>query len=117
MEGRDGEPPEVVRACGRAGGEAGGGVDGELGRRSCYCAGRRSLQRREKGRKEKRERVTVAAWWLCWLPVVELVLLVVYRLGLLVFSQEKAAVERWRELQKADGERWKMETGGEAGFL
>jgi hypothetical protein len=26
-------------------------------------------------------------------------------------------VERWRELQKADGERRKMETGGEAGFL
>jgi hypothetical protein len=117
MEGRDGEPPEVVRACGRAGGEAGGGVDGELGRRSCYCAGRRSLQRREKGRKEKRERVTVAAWWLCWLPMVELVFLVVYRLGLLVFSLEKTTVERWRELQKADGERWKMETGGEAGFL
>jgi len=44
MQGRDGEPPEAVRACGRAG----GGVDGELGRWSCYCVGRRSLQRREK---------------------------------------------------------------------
>jgi hypothetical protein len=52
------------------------------------------LQRREKGRKEKRERVVVAAWWLCWLPVVELVFVVVYRLGLLVSSPEKAAVER-----------------------
>ena len=71
----------------------------------------------ERDRKEKRERVAVAAWWLCWLPVVELVFVVVYRLGLLVFSPEKAAVERWRELQKADGERRKMETGGEAGFL
>jgi hypothetical protein len=74
------------------------------------------LQRREKGQKEKRERVAVAAWWLCWLPVVELVFVVVYRLGLLVFSLEKAAVERWRELQKADGKRRKMETGG-AGFF
>jgi hypothetical protein len=117
MQGRDGEPPEVVKACGRAGGEVGGGVDGELSRWSCYCAGRRSLQRREKGQKEKRERVAVAAWWLCWLPVVELVFVVVYRLGLLVFSLEKAAVERWRELQKADGKRRKMETGGEAGFF
>jgi hypothetical protein len=51
------------------------------------------LQRREKGQKEKRERVVVAAWWLCWLPVVELVFVVVYRSGLLVFSPEKAAGE------------------------
>jgi len=56
MQGRDGEPPEAVRACGRDG----GGVDGELGRRSCYCVGRRSLQRRERRWKKKRERVTVA---------------------------------------------------------
>jgi len=63
MQGRDGEPPEAVRACGRAGGEAGGGVDGELGRQSCYCAGRRSLQRRERPWKEKGKRVTVAFWW------------------------------------------------------
>jgi hypothetical protein len=35
------------------------------------------LQRREKGWKEKRERVTVAAWWLCWLPVMELVVALV----------------------------------------
>jgi hypothetical protein len=93
-QGKDGEPPKAVRACGRAGSS----VDGELGRRSFYCAGRRSLQRREKGWKEKGERVMVAAWWLCWLPVVELVFVVMYRLGLLVFSPEKAAVERWREL-------------------
>jgi hypothetical protein len=48
--------------------------------------------------------------------VVELVFVVVYRLGLLVFSPKKVAVERWRELQKADGERRKMETGGRLVF-
>jgi len=31
------------------------------------------------------------------------VFVVVYRLDLLVFSPEKAAVERWRELQKENG--------------
>ena len=50
------------------------------------CEGERKAGRR-------RERVVVAAWWLCWLPVVELVFVVVYRLGLLVLSLEKAAVE------------------------
>ena len=38
-----------------------------------YGREKKRLQRREKGWKEKRERVAVAAWWLCWLPVVELV--------------------------------------------
>jgi len=33
----------------------------------------------------------VAAWWSCRLPMVELVF-VVYSLGLVVFSPEKAAV-------------------------
>jgi hypothetical protein len=42
---------------------------------------------------QEREGVAVAAWWLCCLPMVELVFVVVYRLGLLVFSPEKAAVE------------------------
>jgi hypothetical protein len=48
---------------------------------------------------------------------VELVFVVVYRLDLLVFSPEKAAVERWRDLQKADGERRKMETRGKLFFV
>jgi hypothetical protein len=65
---------------------------------------------------QEREGVAVAAWWLCRLPMVELVFVAVYRLGLLVFSSEKAVVERWRELQKADGERRKMKTGGRLVF-
>jgi len=117
MQGRDGEPPEAVRAYGRAGGEVGGGVDGELGCRSCYCAGWRSLQRREKGRKEKRERVVVAAWWLCWLPVVELVFVVVYRSGLLVFSPEKAAGEEVERVVEDWRGKKENENRGKAGFL
>jgi len=42
----------------------------------------------------------VAAWWLCWFPMVELVFVVVYRPGLVAFSPEKAAangVERERK--------------------
>jgi len=35
----------------------------------------------------------VAAWWLCRLPMVELVFVVVFRPGVLVFSPKKAAVE------------------------
>ena len=35
----------------------------------------------------------MAAWWLCLLPMVELVFLVVCRSGVLVFLSEKAAVE------------------------
>jgi hypothetical protein len=37
---------------------------------------KKTLQRREKGWKEKRESrggSLVVGWWLCWLPVVELV--------------------------------------------
>ena len=42
---------------------------------------------------QEREGVTVVAWWLCRLPMVELVFLVVCRPGVLLFSPEKAAVE------------------------
>jgi hypothetical protein len=38
-----------------------------------YGRKKKMLQRREKGWKEKKERVKVATWWLCWLLVVELV--------------------------------------------
>jgi hypothetical protein len=51
-------------------------------------------EKRKRLEREERERVAVAAWWLCWLPVVELVFVVVYRMGLLVSSPEKATVER-----------------------
>ena len=71
----------------------------------------------ERERSEGEERVAVAAWWLCWLPVVELVFVVVYRLCLLVLSLEKAAVE---EVERAaESRRGKKENGnsGEAGFL
>ena len=42
---------------------------------------------------QEREGVVVAAWWLCRLPMVELVFVVVFRSGVLVFSPKKAAVE------------------------
>jgi hypothetical protein len=34
-------------------------------------------EKRERLEGEERERVAVAAWWLCWLPVVELVVALV----------------------------------------
>ena len=43
---------------------------------------------------EEREGVTVAAWWLCRLPMVELVFFVACRPGVLVFSPKKADVEQ-----------------------
>ena len=43
--------------------------------------------RREKGWKEKRERVVMAAWWLCWHPVVEMVVdMVVKKLVVALFG-------------------------------
>ena len=48
------------------------------------------LQERER---ERERRSRGGCLWLCWLPMVELVFVVVYRVGLLVFSPEKAAVE------------------------
>jgi len=103
MQGRDGEPPKAVRTCGRARGEAGGGVYGELGRWSSYCAGWRSLQRREKDQKENRGESHGGCFVVGWLTMVELVFVVVYSLGLLVFSPKKAAVaevERERKKNK-----------------
>ena len=47
----------------------------------------------EREERESRDGSLVVGWWSCWLPVVELVFLVVYRLVLLVFSPEKADVE------------------------
>jgi len=46
----------------------------------------------------------VAAWWLCQLPMVELVFLVVFRPGVLVFSPEKAAVEEVERERKKNRE-------------
>jgi hypothetical protein len=113
---------------------------------------RKKLQRREKGWKEKREKVTVAAlplvrswvdgndggkagcgggglwqrkqkkkkkqggcreeretdggsWWLCRLPMVELVFVVVCRAGVLVLSPEKAAVEEVERERKKNREK------------
>jgi hypothetical protein len=51
-----------------------------------------NLQRGEEGWKEKRGESHGGCFVAGWLPVVELVFVVVYRLGLLVFSSEKAAV-------------------------
>jgi len=58
----------------------------------CYCwgCGSRGGWNRSPG---EREGVAVAAWWSCRLPMAELVFVVVFRPGVLVFSREKAAVE------------------------
>jgi len=47
----------------------------------------------------------VAAWWLCRLPMVELVFLVVCRPGVLVLSPEKAAVEEVERERKKNREK------------
>jgi hypothetical protein len=105
MQGRDGEPPEVVRVCGHTGGEdnvlAGGCNDG--GR--CRLWEEEEKQKREKGWKEKRERVAVATWWLCWLLVVELV----FRVGMVV--DEGHSGERGR------GKRGKLQKPGNGWFF
>jgi len=46
----------------------------------------------------------VAAWWLCRLPMVELVFVVVCRPGVLVLSPEKAAVEEVERERKKNRE-------------
>jgi hypothetical protein len=75
------------------------------------------LQRGEEGWKEKRGESHGGCLAAGWLPMVELVFMVVYSLGLLVFSLEKAAVA---EVERAaEGCRGKQENGnrGKAGFL
>jgi len=47
----------------------------------------------------------VAAWWLCQLPMVELVFVVACRPGVLVFSPEKAAVEEVERERKKNREK------------
>ena len=54
---------------------------------------------------QEREGVAVAAWWLCRLPMVELVFLVVCRPGVLLFSPEKAAVEEVERERKKNREK------------
>jgi hypothetical protein len=51
---------------------------------------------------QEREGVVVAAWWLCRLPMVELVFVVVCRPGVLVFWSEKAAVEEVERERKTE---------------
>jgi hypothetical protein len=51
---------------------------------------------------QEREGVAVAAWWLCRLPMVELVFVVVCRPGVLVFWSEKAAVEEVKRERKTE---------------
>jgi len=78
MQGRDGEPPKAVRACGRAGGN-GGGV-------GCRWLERLQLEEEEKEAICRRERdihggLLQMQWWLagglgntwwCWLLKAEL---------------------------------------------
>ena len=47
----------------------------------------------------------MAAWWLCQLPMVELVFVVACRPGVLVFSPEKAAVEEVERERKKNREK------------
>jgi hypothetical protein len=51
---------------------------------------------------QERKGVVVAAWWLCRLPMVELVFVVVCRPGVLVFWSEKAAVEEVERERKTE---------------
>jgi hypothetical protein len=51
---------------------------------------------------QEREGVVVAAWWLCRVPMVELVFVVVCRPGVLVFWSEKAAVEEVERERKTE---------------
>jgi len=64
------------------------------------CRKKKFAEKRERLEREEGESCggcLMASWWLCWLPVVELVFMVVYRLGLLVFSPEKAVVKEAAE--------------------
>ena len=54
---------------------------------------RRKMKQVSRRERERERRSRGGCLWLCWLPMVELVFVVVYRVGLLVFSPEKAAVE------------------------
>ena len=54
---------------------------------------------------QEREGVAVAAWWLCRLPMVELVFVVVCRPGVLLLSPEKAAVEEVERERKKNREK------------
>jgi hypothetical protein len=51
---------------------------------------------------QEREGVVVAAWWLCRVPMVELVFVVVCRPGVLVFWSEKATVEEVERERKTE---------------
>jgi hypothetical protein len=56
------------------------------------------------GCREERE-TDDGSWWLCWLPMVELVFVVVCRAGVLVLSSEKAAVEEVERERKKNREK------------
>jgi hypothetical protein len=68
--------------------------------------GRGSKRRRRKqgGCREERE-TDGGSWWLCRLPMVELVFVVVCRAGVLVLSPEKAAVEEVERERKKNREK------------
>jgi hypothetical protein len=58
----------------------------------------KTLQRREKGWKEKRESrggSLVVGWWLCWLPVVELVVEKLVVVGTTRRERERKKLHKW----------------------
>jgi hypothetical protein len=57
-----------------------------------------------RGCREERE-INGGFWWLCRLPMVELVFVVVCRPGVLVLSLEKAAVEEVERERKKNREK------------